>query len=350
MRTFKQFTYYDRLKLEALYNNKTPISQISKTLNFHISTIYRELQKGYYERLTKDYIFIKCYSADKAQRFADYNKSAHGADLKIANDYDFLQFIEDLIVKKHFSPAAALGYIKHNGLDFNTNICIRTLYSYIDKGVFLHLSNKNLLYKGKRKKHKAAHIKKPNTKKGKSIDNRPFDFYDRSAFGHWELDSVIGKRAGSGNTLLVLTERKTNKELIFRAKDKSIKSTVQIFDRIEKRLGATKFRKIFRTITCDNGSEWDGDLIERSSVAVKKRTEVYFCHPYSSWERGSNEKQNQFIRRFIPKGDKIEKYSDNFIKEVEGYINRYPRSIYDWFSSEELFNNELHNIGIKNFL
>ena len=69
-----------------------------------------------------------------------------------------------------------------------------------------------------------------------------------------------------------------------------------------------------------------------------KRTVIYFAHPYSSWERGTNENQNRMIRRFIPKGSDISKVSNKTIKEIETWINNYPRRILGYRSSNDLVN------------
>ena len=99
------------------------------------------------------------------------------------------------------------------------------------------------------------------------------------------------------------------------------------------------FRKIFRTITFDNGGEFsDVERLERSAVRKKiKRTKVYFCHPYSSYERGSNECQNKMIRRKFPKGTDFGGVSDAEVARAEEWVNNYPRELLEWKTSEMLF-------------
>ena len=345
---YTRFTYTDRIKLEALYNAKTPIKDISRYLHKHISSIYRELEHGFYQHLNTDYTYTKKYSADKAQRYARFNSTAKGRQMKIGNDHKFVAFVEKMI-KKKYSPAAILAYIKEHNLKFKTNVCITTLYSYIDKGVFLHVTNNNLLYKGSRRKRYRKVKTAKRSPRGESIEHRPKEVAERTTFGHWEMDSVIGKRE-KGNTLVVLTERLTRKEIIFKAKDKTALTTVQLINRLERYLGKD-FCKIFKTITVDNGTEFSSfDLMEQSCLTKKLRTKVYYCHPYSSWERGSNENQNRMIRRFIPKGTSIKPYSIEDIKAIEEYINNYPRKIFNYKSSQQLFESELSKIGVKKIL
>ena len=112
---------------------------------------------------------------------------------------------------------------------------------------------------------------------------------------------------------------------------------VKEIDKIERKMGAKKFRETFKTITCDNGCEnLDFEGIERSALIKRKRTKVYYAHPYSAWERGSNENANKLIRRFIPKGADIGKFSHERIKMIEHWINNYPRRLFNGLSSNML--------------
>ena len=110
--------------------------------------------------------------------------------------------------------------------------------------------------------------------------------------------------------------------------DRTEESTIKALDRIERRFGAL-FRKVFKTITVDNGGEFSNvERLEQSAIRKGKRTHFYYCHPYSSFERGSNENQNRMIRRRYPKGTDFGKVSTAAIKELEQWINNYPREIF----------------------
>lgn len=347
-RTFRRFTYQDRLKIEALYNAHMPVKKIAAQIGFHFTCVYKELKLGYYMHKNHDWTYTKKYSADLAQQHSDFNTAGRAKDLKIGNDYKFVEYVEDMILNQKYSPEALLAEIKTKNLKFKTDVSVRTIYRYIDNGIFPNLTRKSLPYKGKRKKKKKESIVKTDSKLGKSIQLRPEEVFSRLTFGHWELDSVIGKRE-KGETLLVFTERKTRYQLIFRSEDKTCISTIKTLNALERKLGR-KFTKIFKTITCDNGVEFSlSDHMERSHLGNYIRTEVYYCHPYCSSERGSNEKQNQMIRRWILKGTKIELYSDEFIQGTCDWLNDYPRPIFDYESSRDLFKKELRDLGIKNF-
>ena len=348
-RSYRRVSASDRYKIEALRNANVSVSDIARELGFSKVTIYAELKRGSYQHRNSDWTETTKYSAYKAQRNADYNSTSKGAQLKIGNDHAFAEFVEKMILKG-YSPAAVLGFIKEHGLKFQTSVCRVTLYSYIDKGIFRNISNKNLLRKSKNKPHKQVkRIKKlPNIEH--SIEKRPKEILDRISFGHWELDSIIGTQT-KGKTILSFTERMTRMQLVIMSNDKSAASTVNVLNQIERKIGVRNFRKIFKTITCDNGCEFSNTYgMEYSPISGRQRTTVYYCHPYCSSERGSNENQNSFIRRFIPKGIPISNFTPNELKQVQDFINYYPRGILNYKCSADLFKSELEKLGIKNNL
>ena len=344
-KAYRRVKESDRHKIEALYNAKVPVWKIAEELGFSKVTIYAELKRGAYQHRNTDWTETTKYSAYKAQRNADYNATAKGAQLKIGNDHAFAKFVETMILAG-YSPEALLGFIKYNDLQFKTKVCRVTLYSYIDKGVFRNITNKNLLRKSKKRKYKTVKRTKKLPHIDHSIEKRPKDIQDRTSFGHWELDSVIGTQT-KGKTILSLTERKTRMQLIIISKDKSSASTVNALNHIERKIGTRNFRKIFKSFTCDNGCEFANTEGMEYSPSGKQRTTVYYCHPYCSSERGSNENQNGFIRRFIPKGTPISKYTPQEIKQIQDFINHYPRGIFNYQNSATLFENELQNLGIE---
>ena len=144
---------------------------------------------------------------------------------------------------------------------------------------------------------------------------------ERTEYGHWEMDSVVGSRKRGSAALLVLSERKSREEIILKMKDKSQKSVISKLNKLERKY-KKDFKRKFKTITVDNGAEFLNHEMMESSVRNKeKRTEIYYAHPYSSWERGTNENTNKLIRRFIPKGvDMGKKNEENKKMYEEGMI------------------------------
>ena len=336
----------DRNKLEALYNAGLPVRRIAEELGFSKVAIYAELKRGIYQHRNPDWTETVRYSAYKAQRKANYQATAKGAPLKIGNDYRFAEFVTSMI-KKGYSPSAILDYIETNNLYFDTKVSRGTLYNYIDKGILRGITAKNLIRKGKMKHHKKkekAAKKLPHFEH--SIEKRPSEVHARTSFGHWEFDSVIGTQE-KGYTLLSFTERKTRMQLVIRSKDKTAASTVAVLDGIERRIGKTNFRKIFRTLTCDNGCEFSDTSGLEHSPNGTERTKIYYCHPYCSSERGSNENQNGFIRRFVPKGTAISRYTPQRLREIQDFINDYPRRLFNGQSARTMFNRELAALGLE---
>lgn len=185
---------------------------------------------------------------------------------------------------------------------------------------------------------------------GESIEQRPEEIDEREEFGHWEGDTVYsgkGKRKTT-RALLTLTERKTRKEIIIAIPNRKAETVVKALDALERKLGARRFRAIFKSITFDNGTEFAAaEELERSCVNKRlPRTKVYFCHPYSSWERGTNENTNGMIRRRFPKGTNFAAVTNAQIAQAENWINNYPRKILGYKSSEIVFRECLRELGI----
>ena len=336
MKGFKHLTFHDRLKIEAMDNAGAKAKEIAEKLHVHISTIYRELERGRYEHLNSDYTTEERYSPDIAEQAYRENLAAKGPNLKIGKDHELAAYIEEKIINDGYSPAAIAGEIKVKGKKFATNVCKATIYSYIEKGVFLRLTNKDLPEKGK-KKRKYRHVKKAaRPSKGESIEKRPEEVARRNTFGNWEMDTVVGKQ-GTKKALLVLTERLTRHEIVILLKDKTAESVVKAINRLERRCGKL-FTKIFRTITVDNGSEFANCAgMEQSCVRKGNRTKVYYCHPYCSSERGSNENQNRMIRRRHPKGTDFGAVSPAQVRKTEEWMNNYPRRIHGYRSAQDMF-------------
>ena len=124
-------------------------------------------------------------------------------------------------------------------------------------------------------------------------------------------------------------------------------AVVAALDRLERKWGADMFKRVFKTITVDNGSEFaDAEGLQRSIINEgEKRTKVYYCHPYSSWERGTNEVTNKMIRRKIPKGTNFDDRTEEEVESIENWINGYPRKIHGYHSAGELFEEEVKQLA-----
>lgn len=342
---FKHLTKADRLKIEALDKAGHGKQEIADQIGVHVSTIYRELERGRYIHTNSDLTEEERYSPDIAEDKYQQNLRDKGPDLKIGKDHKLAEYIETKITEEGYSPGAVLGEIKAKGLEFDTEISKPTLYSYIDKGVFLTVTNKDLPVKGSRKKKNKKVRTQSRAAAGDSIEKRPDDIDTREEFGHWEMDTVVGKKGESKHSLLVLTERKTRDEIVVLLFEHTMQAVVRALDCIEKKWGDL-FSKVFKTITVDNGTEFsDCKGMEESMLTEGNRTKVYYCHPYSSYERGSNENQNRLVRRKIPKGTNFDDKSIEEIQEVEDWINNYPREMFGWRTAAEMFQEELDKLA-----
>jgi IS30 family transposase len=335
MKYFKHLSINDRLLIESMIIRKKKPPEIASRVGCSLSTIYREFKRGVYSKMNSELITKETYSPDIAHERYKRNLKAKGCDIKIGNDHKLAKHIENKIVNEKYSPAAVLGEILTQGLKFDTTITTRTLYSYIDKGIFLKLTNKDLMFRGKRKR-KYRKVRAKRAALGDSIEKRPGEINSRESFGHWEMDLLKGNKK-TKSAVLVMTERLTRTQLMMKMKDKTSDSVLRKLKNLERTHGK-EFPKLFKTITVDNGSEF-GKVHE-----LEKLVKIYYCHPYSSWERGSNEKQNQMIRKHFPKGTNFDRISNSQIHEVETWLNNYPRKIFGYKTAYDMLQQHLEKI------
>jgi len=337
----------EKVKIEVLRKEKYGAEKIAEILVRGVRTIEREMSRGKVKqrRAIRDfygdivgYKEYYVYSAEESERKYKLASTSKGAKLKLGSDYGLSEFIENCIGVERLSPYATSVKIKENE-SLKTKLHWKTIYNYLDKDLFLTISNKDLWVKKDAKTREYRQIRPAhNNRKGKLITERPREADERSEYGHWEMDCVVGKQ-GTKAALLVLTERKTRYEKIFKLSEKTQSEVLRVLDKLERDYGTERFRENFKTLTSDNGSEFlCGEAIEKSSLKENaKRTRIYYCHPYCASERGSNENQNKMIRRFIPKGTDIGDYSEEELRRIEHYINTYPRRLFEGYPSKRQY-------------
>ena len=344
---WKQINERERYEIEALLKLKMSSKEIAKQIRRHPRTVEREIARGsviqrkenrYASRNPKvpDYLDERVYLADVGQRVADENASRKGRGLKIGSDHALARHLEQRIGEDGYSPDAAIGEIRVKEMPFRVTLCTRTVYNMIDRGDFLNLTNKDLPVKRDKKKRKYRKTRQValNNLKGRSIDERPQAAEDREEYGHWEMDVVVGKTRAC---MLVLTERMSRKEIIVKLQNKTQDAVKAAIDRLERRYGK-QFSQVFKTVTSDNGCEFlDSKSLEASCLRKgKMRTTWYYAHPYSAWERGSNENANRLIRRFVSKGTDIGKLTNKEIQRIEHWMNNYPRRIFGYKTANDM--------------
>lgn len=341
----KHLTERERYKIEAFFAAGMRPAEIAQEIGCSKRTIERERKRGMVEQLRRatsciardgDVQIKYVYLADVAQRNYEARAANKGRNLKIGTDHALVAYIEKRIGEDRWSPAAVIGEIEEKGLPFEEHICVKTLYNYLDRGLFLNISNKNLVHKKKaiarKKPHKPSRTVALQNRNGKSIEERPEGANNRTEFGHWETDLVIGKQ-GTKPAILTLVERLSRKSIYVKTKDKSQEQVLRAIKRAQKRVGGD-FTQVFKTITADNGSEFlNGEGIKKAA----KCDEVYYAHPYSSWERGSNENGNGILRRFLPKGTDFSKLTIKELQRIEDWVNNYPRKIFGYKTANDIW-------------
>ena len=336
-RSFKHLSSYERGEIYALLKEGRSIRYIAKKLNRSPSTISREIKRGTTTQLRSDLSSYTSYFPETGQAIYEKNRSNCGAKFKVAKAEDFLKYAENKILHEKWSPDAVVGYCKKDpSWNNKTIVCTKTLYNYIDRGL-LKVKNIDLPLKLRLKPRKKQNRKNKRIM-GKSIDFRPKEVESREVFGHWEIDTLIGKKSND-KVLLTLIERKTRHEIIFLLDAKDNKSVKDALSKLKDMFG-DNLSKVFKTITSDNGTEFS-DL---ESALLEYGVEVYYTHPYSSWERATNERHNGLIRRFIPKGKSIKDLSIDTIKRVENWLNNLPRKLLNYKTPKEYFYEELAKI------
>lgn len=334
---YQHLNYVEKTQIERWHNiDKKPCSEIAKLLNKSIRTIQREIKRGLVENLTTLLEIKYVYSADVSEQKYRYNMTAKGANIKLDTNYKLVEYIENGIKKERKSPEILVAEIKRKKEEIGVIVCAKTIRNYIHKRI-LNLTEKDMIYKKvyKEKNENKTHCNKVPAEK--SIDFRPKEANERSEYGHWEGDLVVGKD-GKGAALLTFTERMTREEIIFKIPSKHAINVAKSIDKLERKY-KSKFKNKFKTITFDNGGEFrDYKTLEKSYDKRKKepRIQVYYAHPYRSGERGSNENANRLIRRFIPKGTVITNISEKFIQQIEDWINNLLRPMFGYKSSLEI--------------
>ena len=338
----KYITFIERQEIEYWRNrDEKSIKEIAYLLGRSERTIYREIKRGAFKKWNnKKFQYSTYYSADIAQNKYEYNKQAKGPDMKINRNIELADHIERELVVKKKSPEVIAFELKKNGFE-DSLVCARTIRNAIKDGnIFLKVEQGKIIYNKKSNNKKKRKRKAKKTPPNMSIEKRGDNVESREEFGHWEGDLVVGKRKKSA-VLLTLTERKTRKLIIKKLPNKKANSVVEALDAIEREFGVKRFRKIFKSITFDNGSEFADYKGMETSINKSKRVDIYYAHPYCSFERGSNENNNRMIRRHIPKGENIDKILKKELKAIEKWINNYPRKIFNYESAEERYRLEI---------
>jgi IS30 family transposase len=350
---YKYLSLEERVKIETLVELKDENgkriyknAEIARKIGKDRATIGRELKNRIVGKLnvmsgkTKNLP----YTASLAQDNYKLKRGMSRPDYILNKHPKMKKYIEEKIKQDGWSPDAIVGHMEKNKMYLEegfTSISTATIYRGIHYGILKVKKEETRRMAKFKTKEKYLTSKKPvaQNKRENSIERRGAEINERKEFGHWELDTVLGK-AGKGEAcLLTLTERLTRQEIIYKLNSKKAEEVTKFFAKL-KRVNKGKYKEIFKTITTDNGTEFS----EYKKIIKNTGTQIYFCHPYASCEKGTNEKHNGIIRYFIEKGTSINKYTQEEINKITKWMNEYPRKILGYSTPKECFEKE---VGFK---
>jgi transposase, IS30 family len=319
---YGRLTLYERFQIEKLLSHKKNYTDIAILLNRAKSTIQREVAK--YGKSN--------YKSMEAERIA-VGKSSNRKDGK--SKIKLCKQLENYVLKKlqlRWSPRQISVSLANT---FPLNKAMQISHEAIYLHIYLHSKTelKKILIEQLRQKRKF----RGNVRRGKDkrttikdpirIDERPLEVLGREIPGHWEGDLIMGKERESAIGTLV--ERTTRTIIIVPLKTRDATSVRKAFEKEFKTIPS----QMKLTMTYDNGSE----MAQHKLFTKNTKIQVYFAHPYSPWERPTNENSNGLIRDYYPKGTDFSAISKKELKRVQNELNERPRNVLNWKTPKEVF-------------
>lgn len=314
---YKHLTIEERYHIAALKKAKFNQKFIANELGVSESTISRELKRNCSSQ-TRSYSAINANKVSSTRRKYASQRSNLKMDIKLKN-------IITKYITEDWSPEQISDRLKAVKI---ADISHVRIYQFVEKDkqqggdLYTHL---RFYHTGHRRaKYGSKHKSRINDRI--SISQREQIVDEKTRVGDWEMDTIIG--LGKKGAITTIVERVTSLVRI------SIPTTKKAID-IENetiRIMTPLQDKIY-TITSDNGLEF----ANHKNISKALDCKHYFCHPYSSWERGLNEYTNGLIRQYIPKGTSFENITPEHIKMIEDKLNNRPRKALNWKTPNEVF-------------
>jgi len=330
MINYKRLNDLEREEISRILSQRYSLSNIAKALGRHTSTISREISLGSCNKYT--------YRASKAQDRAKRNASKRKSGKYRLNDSPRLWSYIRKKLKKKWSPRQIAEELEIDyPLDMTMRITPETIYTYIY--VLPRGTLKKELTACLRRNHKRRHKQSREVKIERkledmlSIEERPKEVEDRIIPGHWEGDLIVGKYNKSA--LGTLVERTTRTTILIPIKDRRAETVAKAFAKEVKKLP----KQMKLSMTYDQGREMAKHRLFTNITGVQ----VYFAHPRSPWERGTNENTNGLIRQFFPKGTDFNKVSRYEVKKVQDLLNGRPRQALGFQKPYQVFNQLINN-------
>lgn len=329
-------TAFERGQIEALHRQVLSNRLIAQ----RIETINNELKRGLVRQVAKvngKKVYRHEYSAEAALRSYEVARQCCHRHLKCLTVTAFLAWFVEQFKQHAWSPDAAVGYAKRPGLYATEEmVTASTLYNYIDDQR-LEIRNIDLLEKTRRrtKHHQIARHKRA---AGRGIEEWPKIVERRKQYGHWEMDTIVGKRKGKESVILTLIERKTRCQILRLIDGRDADSVEYALHEIQRTYG-----DVFKTIIVDNGPGFSSP----PRVFKDSETEAYYADPYTSRERGSNEVHNRMIRRAFPKHESLDEATPSRVRSSQETLNHLPRRMLGYRTQAECFEREFKALHRK---
>jgi IS30 family transposase len=328
-KTYKRITLNERIIIETLFYEKKSKSYISKHLNRSRSTITNELKNWLIKPTDK-------YNAQLAHWYATELNANKRTQDKI-NTHKRLKLYVYRGLLNGYSPDQIAGSIK---LLYPKDPIMSISYEAIYQHIYKHrqsILGKKLIkllpyHHHKRRENRKFGKNRIRIKDQVSIDHRPEHVQLREEVGHWEGDLMIG--IGQKSAIATNVERKTRYTFIMKIDNRKSKTVTKAFANSLNTLP----NYIKKSMTYDNGME----MANHKWLANKTGIDIYFAHPYSSWERGTNENTNGLIRRFFPKGTDFNNITLKQLKEAEYKLNNRPRKVLGYRTPNQMMNEEIN--------
>ena len=309
MSTYAQLTRAQRYQIKALLDTDVRQGKIAETIGVSSSTISRELKRNLGER---------GYRPKQAHEKALARRKKK-SKLRISAETWTLVEKE---LREDWSPEQVSGCLKMNAIFVSHERIYQ--YVYADKRAGGSLW-KHLRHPKKYRKRAGGRDRRGKIPNRRSIEERPAIVEERIRLGDWEADLILGKN--HQGVALTLTERKSRFTLLRTLSRKHADPITQAI------IELLKWDVHLQTITFDNGKEFAG----HQEVSSALNADCYFAHPYSSWERGTNENTNGLIRQYLPKSRNLKEVSMEEEIMIMDKLNLRPRKCLDFRTPYEVF-------------
>ena len=312
MRTYQQLTYEQRCQISALMKSGCSQRKIAMTIGTTQSTVSRELGRN---------AGARGYRHKQAQVKTQQRRAEAVQRTKMTSV--MVKTIESKL-RIEWSPEQISGWLLNDREELISHESIY-LHIWADKqaggDLYTHLRRQGKKY-DKRRNGKST---RGQIKNRVSIDDRPKVVEDKSRIGDWEIDTVIGK--GHSGALVTIVERVTKLTVSSRVNSKSAADVTRATIALLK-----PYEDVVHTITADNGKEF----AYHEEISKALSVDVYFAHPYSSWERGLNENTNGLLRQYFPKNTDFKKVEQIEVRRAVRRLNSRPRKDLDFKTPAQL--------------